>query len=181
MSRWFVFLRAINIGSHRLTNEELLAPFARLGFEDVAAYQAAGNVTFRCADAAADDLVAEERIDAALSAAYGFDAPTFVRSRSEVDATIERQPFTPAELAATAGKVQVSFLRRAPSVDAIAGLSDLVPDTDLVRVIGREWFWLPVEGISTSELPVGQIESLLGAMTMRTLGTLQRMSTKFAD
>jgi uncharacterized protein (DUF1697 family) len=54
--RYYAFLRAINTGNRRLSNEQLLAPFLELGFTDVAAYQAAGNVTFR---SAAPDLVDE--------------------------------------------------------------------------------------------------------------------------
>jgi hypothetical protein len=33
--------------------------------------------------------------------------------------------------------------------------------------------------VSDSKLPVGRIERLLGEMTMRTLGTVQRMVIKF--
>lgn len=175
-TRYFAFLRAINVGNRRLTNEQLLAPFSELGFGEAAAYQAAGNVTFR-----SDDVVTEQQIEAALAEAYGFETPTFVRSATELAATIATQVFSPDDRVATAGKVQVAFLRSAPSADALAGVADLVPDEDRVRVIGREWFWLPVDGVSTSALPVGRIESLLGQMTMRTLGTVERMSTKFAD
>ena len=174
--RYFAFLRAINTGGRRLTNERLLAPFVELGFTDVAAYQAAGNVTFRSADA-----VDERRIERELAAAYGFDTPVFARTVAEIGAIVDVEPFSPAEIAGTAGKVQVTFLRARPSRDQIAALVDLVPEEDLVRVIGCEWYWLPVEGISGSSLDVGRVESLLGAMTMRTLGTVARMSNKFAD
>ena len=172
--RCFAFLRAINTGTRRLTNEQLLAPFIDLGFDDAAAYQAAGNVTFR-----AGELIDERSIEQALQAAYGFDAPTFVRSAAEVDAVVRAEPFSQSEIATTAGKVQVAFLRDEPTPQAIARLAELVPDDDRVRVIGREWYWLPVEGVSTSTLPVGQIETLFGEMTMRTVGTVSRMAAKF--
>ncbi len=168
-------MRAINTGTRRLTNERLLEPFVELGFTDVAAYQAAGNVTFR-----SDHAVDEHRIERELAAAYGFDTPAFVRSAADVRAIADVEPFSPTEIAATARKVQVTFLRSPPSRDQIAALVDLAPDDDLVRVIGCEWYWLPVEGISGSKLDVGQVESLLGEMTMRTLGTVARMSSKFA-
>lgn len=173
--RHFAFLRAINTGNRRLTNEQLLAPFVELGFSDVAAYQAAGNVTFR-ADAGS---LSEADIEAALTVAYGFDVPTFVRSAAEMEAIVDAQPFQPDALAASAGKVQVTFLRAAPSADQLAEFEALVPAEDEVGVVGREWYWLPVAGISTSAMPVGQIERLLGEMTMRTLGTLQRMVARF--
>ncbi len=80
-----------------------------------------------------------------------------------------------------AGKVQVGFLRAAPRRDEIDRAMALVPPEDLVVVEGRHWYWLPEAGISTSALPFGQIESLLGEMTMRTLGTVSRMAAKFAS
>ena len=63
-------------------------------------------------------------------------------------------------------------------IDA-AFVESMVPAEDRVRVVGREWYWLPVGGISTSAMPVVQIERLLGEMTMRTLGTLERMVSRF--
>ena len=174
--RYFAFLRAINTGTRRLSNEQLLAPFEAMGFGDVAAYQAAGNVTFR-----SDAEVDERPIESALATAYGFETPAFVRSTAELAAIVAAEPFTPEAVAATAGKVQVAFLRVAPSDEQRHAVAELVPAEDQVRLIGREWYWLPVEGISASKLPVGQIEGVLGEMTIRTLGTVQRISAKFAD
>jgi len=176
--RYFAFLRAINTGNRRLTNVQLLAPFNQLGFTEVAAYQAAGNVTFRCED---HGDAAEARIESALGDAYGFDTPTFVRTAAEVAAIAASRPFAADELAASFGKLQVTFLRAAPSRAAIDHAMALVPPEDQVVVSGRHWYWLPVAGFSDSQLPVKAIEGVLGEMTMRTVGTLQRMSTKFAD
>ncbi len=176
--RYFAFLRAINTGTRRLTNDELLAPFHALGFTDVAAYQAAGNVTFRSTDR---DLVDERRIEAAAADAYGFDAPTFLRSAAEVHEIATAEPFAAADVATTAGKAQVTLLRSAPSPEAVAQVMALVPPEDRVVMAGRHWYWLPVEGVSTSALPVSQIESVLGEMTMRTVGTVARMLSKFDD
>ena len=176
--RYVAFLRAINTGNRRLTNDQLLSPFRELGYTDVAAYQAAGNVTFRCGDPSA---VTEERIDAVVAEAYGFDAPTFIRTAAELRSVIATRPFSTDDLARRAGKVQVTFLRTEPSADILCRVAELVPDEDLVCVIGRESYWLPVAGVSTSQLPVKAIEALLGEMTMRTLGTLERISAKYAD
>lgn len=174
--RYFAFLRAINTGNRRLSNEQLLAPFEAMGFGDVAAYQAAGNVTFR-----SDAKVDERPIEAVLATAYGFATPAFVRSSAELAAIVAAEPFTPEAIAATAGNVQVAFLRVAPAEGQRHAVAELVPAEDQVRLIGREWYWLPVAGISASKLPVGRIEGVLGEMTIRTLGTVLRISAKFAD
>jgi len=177
--RWFVFLRAVNTGSRRLTNEALLAPFVDLGLDRVAAYQAAGNVTFVAEEQDAGLL--EPRLDGVLAEAYGFDVATFVRSGAELSAAIDPLPFSEAQLAATEGRMQITFLRDAPDADTTVEVMALVPDDDAVVFGPRHWLWLPRTGVSASELPVSRIEQLVGPMTMRTVGTVQRMLDRFAS
>ncbi len=172
----FLFLRAINTGSRRLTNDELVAPLIDAGFDNVAAYQAAGNITFRSDGDAPVDVDEVERL---LTSAYEFDTPVFVRSEAELRSVVERCPFTDTQLAATTGKTQVAFLRTPVRVEHIAEVETITPLEDLVQFHGSEWFWLPVQGVSTSTLPVPKIERIVGPMTMRTLGTLDRMLKTF--
>lgn len=172
----FVFLRAVNTGTRRLTNDELLAPLIDAGFDDVAAFQAAGNIVFR-----SEADVDPDAISTMLTAAYGFDTPVFVRSESELGAVVDRCPFTDEQLEATAGRVQVTFLRSPPTAQQIAEIVPITPAEDLVEFDGSEWYWLPVDGVSTSTLPVAKIEQIVGPMSMRTLGTAERMLKKFAD
>lgn len=171
------FLRAINTGDRRVTNEALLAPFVAAGFADVAAHQAAGNVVFR---AAADCPPAAAELEPLLAAAYGFETQVFLRRLDELRSIVDAVPFTAAQLGSTEGRVQVTFLRDAPDADAIAAVRRLVPPDDRVVVAGAEWYWLPRAGISTSALHVPAVERVLGPMTMRTLGTLERLLAKFA-
>ena len=175
--RYYAFLRAINTGGRRLTNERLVEPFHRLGLEEVAAYQAAGNVTF-VTDAPA--LADPDGLSVALGEAYGFPVPTLVRTEDEARAIVAARPFGDDELAATAGRVQVAFMAEAPDDGLVAAVDALVPSADRVVVRGREWFWLPVDGITGSTLPVGSIEALVGPMTIRTLGTVRRMVGRFS-
>ena len=174
---YYAFIRAINTGRRRMTNSQVIEPFVGLGFSEVMAYQAAGNVVFRADDAAAAQ---SQRIESALADAYGFDAPVFVRSAGEVRRIVDEQPFVHTEIAATEGRIQVAFLQEAPAQATVARIQALVPADDKVVCSGCEWYWLPKLGISDSELPVGAIETLTGAMTMRTLGTVSRMITKFS-
>ncbi len=174
--RFYALIRAINTGGRRITNDELIEPFVKLGFTDVAAYQAAGNITFRSGDAG---TVVAESLEAALAAAYGFDAPVFVRSRPQLVAVNDASPFTKEEIAQTDGRIQVAFMRAAPDESTVAEARALVPPDDRVAFAGREWFWLPARGISDSQLPVGAFERLVGPMTIRTLGTVSRMLGRF--
>ena len=46
MARYAAFLRGMNVGGHRLTNEQLRAHFHTLGFAEVETFRASGNVVF---------------------------------------------------------------------------------------------------------------------------------------
>jgi uncharacterized protein (DUF1697 family) len=176
--RMFAFIRAINTGQRRVTNEQVVAPFIALGLVDVAAYQAAGNVAFRCDR---EPGMLDSELTDALSNAYGFDAPTFVRTLPELRAAIGPLPFPPDVFAATEGRAQITFMSHAPTPEQARAVHELVPAADEVIVRGREWLWLPRAGVSGSELPVARIERIVGPMTMRTIGTVERMLAKFSD
>jgi uncharacterized protein (DUF1697 family) len=171
-TRMVAFLRAINTGGRRLSNDQLLAPFRDHGLEEVAAYQAAGNVTFL---ADREPAALEAELEPLLRSSYGFDAPVFVRTADELRERVSAVPFSADELAATEGRVQITFLASAPSAGQIDEVQALVPDDDRVAFVGREWFWLPRSGVSTSVLPVTKIERIVGPMTMRTVGTVERL------
>ena len=175
--RYFAFLRAINTGGRRLTNDQITEPFVSLGFSDVVAYQAAGNITF-CTEGR--DKVEASQIEAVLAETFGFDAPTFLRTAGELRSVLEGQPFTADEMSRTEGRVQVSFLRTAPDETTVAQVQGLVPPGDRVVFTDAHWLWLPAGRISESQLPVAAVERLVGPMTLRTLGTVARMYQKFA-
>lgn len=175
---YFAFIRAINTGNRRLRNDQIIAPFVGLGFTGVAAYQAAGNVVF-CTDDPQE--ASSERIEAALADAYGFDAPVFVRHIDQARAAVDANPFGEADIAETAGRIQISFMRTAADPATVASIQAMVPDDDRVVFSGREWYWLPTRGISESQLNVRSIETLAGAMTMRTLGTVTRMVARYSS
>ncbi len=175
--RFFAFIRAINTGGRRLTNADLIEPFTRLGFEDVEAYQAAGNITFHSSNL---EEVAAQRIETALAETYGFDAPVFIRTQSELNTINAATPFSKEALAKTDGRIQVTFMRTAPEEATMAAVQGLVPKGERLVFSDREWFWLPTRGISDSELPVTKIEKLVGPMTIRTAGTISRMLNKFS-
>jgi uncharacterized protein (DUF1697 family) len=173
--RYAAFLRGINLGGRRVTGEQLCAPFEDLGFDEVASFLASGNVVFEVEDA--HDL--ERRIEEALASALGYPVETFVRSADEVSEVVACRPFPTEVLAATAGKLQVTFLRRVPAApDAEATLA-LATDEDRLAVIGREWYWLPSGGVSRSALDLRAIEQALGRGTTRTANTVTRLHSRF--
>jgi uncharacterized protein (DUF1697 family) len=172
--RYAAFLRGINLGGRRVTGEQLRAPFEALGFQGVASFLASGNVVFETDDA--DDL--ETRLETALHGALGFEVEVFVRTADEVAAIAGCQPFSAEMLAATDGKLQVTFLRDQPAPTDVEVAMAHATDQDRLTVIGREWYWLPAAGISTSTLDVKAVERALGRGTTRTHNTVTRLRAK---
>ena len=66
------FLRGMNLGGRRITNDDLRAEFEALGFADVACFRASGNVVFSAKDGEAK-LTSE--IEAGLGEALGYEVP----------------------------------------------------------------------------------------------------------
>ena len=79
MNRYVAFLRGMNLGRRRIKNPELCAVFEDIGFTNVAAYLASGNVIFDAEDAEADAVAVA--IECGLRDSLGYEVPTFLRVR----------------------------------------------------------------------------------------------------
>jgi len=152
VSRYAAFLRGMNVGGHRLTNELLRSHFEDLGFEDVATFRASGNVVF--AGRKRPPANVREEIEAGLQQALGYAVPTFIRTAEELRKIAERKPFPARLLKASAGKLQVALLERRASAKAQSA------------------------GVLESTLDMKGIERAVGTMTMRTKGTIEQLAAK---
>lgn len=177
MTRWAAFLRGMNLGGRRITNDELCSAFESLGFEDLSAFLASGNVVFTAGED--DPTGLAEQLETGLRDALGYEVPTFLRTGAEVHAIAAHEPFTEAELERSRGKVQVTLLDAAPGASARDRVLALASDDDRLAFRGRELYWLPSGGISESELDLAAIGKALGRTTMRAQRTVQRMAKKF--
>jgi uncharacterized protein (DUF1697 family) len=166
----------MNIGGRRITNDDLRAHFAAMGFAEVATFRASGNVVF-AGDAQPADAVGE-RIEIGLAELLGYTVPTFVRTAAEVQAIAAATPFAPERLQGSAGKLQVGFLSEPASPQARADALALAGETDGLVFDGRELYWLPAGGVLESALDMSSLARLFGAMTIRTKGTVELISAK---
>lgn len=174
--RTVAFLRAINTGNRRVRNADLVAPFVALGLDDATAFQASGNVAFTAPDGAGDLTVA---IETALEGHLGWPVPTFLRSADDLRALLAADAFTPDELAATDGNVQVIFLRHPPGDDAVGRLAAITPPADRIVAVGADLLWLPVAGVGRSELPMAALTALVGENTMRGRSSVARIVERY--
>ncbi len=177
MDRYVAFLRGMNLGNRRIKNEELRRHFEEMGFEEVATFRASGNVILSTLKQEAEAKLAA-RVEAELDERLGYDVPVFLRSAAELAAVAAHQPFGATAVAKSKGKLQVSFLKKKPSVAAKKKVLALATDEDLLAIEGRELYWLPSGGISESDLDLKAIDAVLGAGTMRTMGTVEQIAAK---
>ncbi len=173
---WTAFLRGMNLGNRRITNDELRAEFERIGLDSPRTFQAAGNVVFESARRSEARLVS--LIERGLEAGLGYAVPTVLRTGPELGAVAEAEPFAPAEVDASAGKLQVMLLAAEPSTAARGSVLARSTDEDRLAFGSRELYWLPGGGISESDLDLRAIEKELPVGTMRTRGTIERLVAK---
>ena len=203
MDRVVAFLRGMNLGGRRITNDELARHFADAGLGDPTPYQASGNVIFvppaDLGDPAAPHAPSapgsvggghdalERHIERHLQAALGYPVDTFVRSLRELADMVAAEGLEAAE--AEGFKIHVILLHE-PTGDQVRGrLSDMETDDDRFLAppttggggAGREIYWLRRGRLSDSTIDASDPGSLTGGRTstMRTLGTLRRIVKKF--
>jgi uncharacterized protein (DUF1697 family) len=167
------FLRGMNVGGHRITNDDLRAAFAQIGFDDVGVFRASGNVAF---DGEGKDAELTRRIEEGLEAGLGYAVPAFVRTAEEMRALAADEPFDAETLEAAKGKLQVVFLRERPPESVLEQATD---SDRLALGPGAELYWLPAGGLMESELGMDGLSDVVGLATHRTKGTVEQIAKKF--
>jgi uncharacterized protein (DUF1697 family) len=174
------FLRGINVGGHNVKKDVLRQVFVGLGLTDVATFIASGNVIFGGEPEGVPDRVAdadlEERMAAALEATLGWAVPAFVRSPAEIAAIINVAD-SATDLAPADGEtLQVGFLHHPPDGETAARLEQLSTPTDLLRVDGRELYWLCRGPVHKSKLANARLDRTGGGpTTFRNITTMRRL------
>ena len=175
MASYAAFLRAINVGKRQATKDRLVSAFEACGFEDVSTFRASGNVLFEAPGKAKPQ---QAEMEAALEAELGFEVPVFVRSAAQLAKIAALEPFTPKQVKASAGKLQIAFLPKRPSKAKAAEALALELDSDPLAIKGTELLWLPGAGTQTSDLNLKALERAVGPWTMRTMGTVEQIAAK---
>lgn len=177
MTRYFAFLRAINVGGHTVKMDTLKRLFEGFGLNQVETFIASGNVIFETDQVSANEL--EYRIEDALVEGLGFKSAVFLRTIEELTQITGCQPF-PQDMFLQASAFNVAFLKVAPDEAAIGRLMILQNEIDAFAVVGREMYWLCRMRQSESKFANTVLEKVLGQpATMRQVSTLQRLVEKY--
>jgi uncharacterized protein (DUF1697 family) len=172
--RYAAFIRAVNLGKNRrVTGAQLKTLFEEAGAEEVATFRTSGNVVFE----APRDM--GSALEKHLERALGHEVVIFLRSANDVKAIAAHEPFSPKDVAASKGKVQVALLGKKPTAAKEKKALALATDQDLLVFGKRELYWLPSGGTMESELDRKALDDLLGPSTMRTKGTVEQLAAKF--
>ncbi|MEG8180354.1 DUF1697 domain-containing protein [Nocardia terpenica] len=91
MIRYAAWLRGIMPSNPAMRNEKLRAVFTGLGFDAVSSLLSSGNILFGSAETDVPTL--ESRIQQALNAELGIGGGTIIRSRAELQALVDSDPF----------------------------------------------------------------------------------------
>ncbi|GAB2707687.1 DUF1697 domain-containing protein [Nocardia thraciensis] len=91
MNRYAALLRGIMPSNPNMRNEKLRGVFEGLGFDAVGSVLSSGNIVFGCAATDVPEL--ETRIQRALNAELGIGGGTVIRSRDELRALVDSDPF----------------------------------------------------------------------------------------
>ncbi len=175
MARYVAFLRGMNLGGRRITNDVLRAHFEALGCDEVATFRASGNVIF-AREGRPGELTTQ--LEAGLAEVLGYEVPVFLRSAKELSAIAEYEPFEKKHVTASKGKLQIALLTKKPSSAATKKALAQSTDADRLAIEGRELYWLPKGGMSESDLDLKALATILGPTTIRTKGTIDQIAAK---
>ena len=150
MGRFVVLLRGVNLaGRNRVSMPALREALEDADFADVATYVQSGNVVLTSRKAAKRVGSDVERL---LAERFDLDVRVVVRTRAELAAVIDRDPF--AKIATDPKRYQVTFLESPLDADVVRKLEAVATDGERVKHVGREVYaWHP-DGVGRSKLAV---------------------------
>ncbi len=165
----------MNLGRiRRITNGELCAAVEDIGFDEVQAFRASGNVAFSAGRRSDTEL--QQALETGLLERLGYDVKTFIRSGAELREIARADPFAGS---VTGGKLQVAFLHEAADAGARDEVLALAEEDDRLAFGERELYWLPAGGLMDSTLDFKRVERLLGPTTVRTMGTVEQIVARW--
>jgi len=142
-------LRGINVGGkNMLPMKDFARIVAEAGGEDVTTYIQSGNVVFR-ADRDLEGTLAE-RIAAGITAHAGLQVPVVLRTRAELAAVAEGNPYLAQGAAPEA--LHAMFLADAPAEEGIRKLDPERSPGDAYTVVGREIYLNCPNGLARTKL-----------------------------
>jgi len=110
VTKYAVFLRAVNLGSHnKVPMPKLREALTDLGYTDVETYVQSGNIVLDAGSKSAAKV--ETDVAAALRRSFDVDTDVMVRTKAQLNAVVKQNPF--ADKVGDPTSVHVNFLAAA--------------------------------------------------------------------
>jgi uncharacterized protein (DUF1697 family) len=170
MTVFVSLLRAVNLGGPTQVRMTALASLlTKGGLEDVHTLLQSGNVVFSSDEPDSDRL--ERTLEIQLARGLGLTTDVFVRTRSEWQEILRRNPF-PREAETDPAHLVVTCLKRAPTDEQWKALRGAIRGRETVHGSGRQAYIVYPDGIGRSKLTATLIEKQLA-----TRGTSRNWNT----
>ncbi len=179
MARYAAFLGSINVGGNRLAMVDLREALEREDFEEVETVVASGNVLFSHDERPSDGL--SDKLAYILRDRFDIDSFVAVRSRDEVRAAIEGNPF---HRAGEDKFVHTHFLAGQPSSEQFADIIEAYAQRGPEKLAAgdRALYIDFLDGVAGSKLTAAFIERRLGCRgTARNMTSLKRILAKMDE
>ncbi len=167
MATTVALLRGVNVAGRTLPMAELRELMESLGFEHVHTYIQSGNVLFSAKKRPTPAVLA-----AAIERRFGLDVDVMLRSASELERTIERNPFADADRS----KLHVGFMARKPAAANVAALDgdSFLPEE--FALVGTELYLHLPGGMARTKLPDYVLRRIKVPTTIRNWNTVTKLA-----
>ncbi|MEP0190363.1 MAG: DUF1697 domain-containing protein [Erythrobacter sp.] len=179
MTRYLGLLGSINIGGNRVKMVDLKAALEKASFHDLATVAASGNVIF---SDDRDPALLEIQLESVIDQAFGFKSCAMVRTRDEVRAAIDQNPFHGTGPQHGSDKMVHSiFLSQQPDKSAVDALVEdhRSKGSERLALGDRALFLDYVHGVGVSDLSSKFLERRLKCKgTARNMNSLKNILSK---
>lgn len=175
MPTYIAMLRGINVsGQKNIKMADLKDLLASLQLTDIRTYIQSGNVVFEAEKA--DEVLLAKSIEAKIKEKYAFEVPTIVRTREELLAIIQMNPFVVNE-EDNFSKPYVIFLENKPDPERVNVVMGFNSENEIFQIIGREVYVTYKSGAGKSKLTNTFFETKLKTKaTSRNWNTVNKLS-----
>ena len=174
MSRFVAFLRAINVGGHKIIKmDDLKKIFQSFGLENVQSFIQSGNIIFESQETNTNSL--EKKLENQLEQALGYKVELFLRTVKEVADLANKSPFKPKE----GETVHIVFLNEKPDKTMKQALMAFRSEADDFVLKGREVYNLRRDRNKSIFSNMFMEKTLRVPATSRNLTTIQKITKKY--
>ena len=182
MVRYLALLGSINIGGNRLKMVDLKQALSEAGFKDLVTVAASGNVIFTDNR---DPTMLAIQLESVVESKFGFTSCAMVRSKAEVQAAVDQNPFHGNEPHHGSDKMVHSiFLSQQPAQSAFDEVLEMHKAKGGERLaLGDRVLYLDyVYGVGASDLSNKFLERRLGCKgTARNMNSLKNILAKMEE